>query len=322
MNTILCTNKYEGDVLDLARAELPGDFELIFLREQTEECLIKTIADADYLLAGGRLVVSSQVLDNARKLKMIQRSGVGLDALDLDAIAARELPLYVNPGVNAESVAEFALLLILACLRRLTEINENTKNGVWEKQKQGIRTFELRGKTVGLIGMGRVSKIVVRLLSAFGSDVIYNDVIRAPEDFEEMYSLDFVSREELFERADIISLHCALTDETRNIVCAETIARMKPGVVLVNTARGALVDENALADALECGQIAFAGLDVHEIEPIPAASALNGFRNVILTPHIAGVSRESFRAMMRGAFRNIECFENGELEKIEKFRYI
>ena len=322
MRTILFTNRYEGNVLDLVRSELPEGFDILFLDEQSEDCLVRTIPRADYLLAGGRLKIGAEVLAASERLKMIQRSGVGLDSLDLDAIKQSGVPLYVNPGVNAESVAEFALLLILACLRRLTEIDANTKSGVWSKQAQGIRTFELHGKTVGLVGMGNIAKTLVRLLAPFGANVIYTDVVRAPREFETEYGLRFVTREELLASSDVISLHCALTDETRGLICADTLAAMKRGAILVNTARGPLVDENALAAALANGQIAFAGLDVHETEPLPADHPLKDAKNVILTPHVAGVSRDSFRAMMREAFHNIECFENGEFDKIEQSRRV
>ena len=158
MKTILLTNKYTGRPLSIVREELPEGFELRFLSEQTEDALLRECAQADYILAGGRLRISREVLEHATSLKMIQRSGVGLDALDLDAMRERSIPLYVNQGVNAESVAEHALLLMLACLRRLPIIDRNTKNGLWKKQEQGVQTAELRGRTVGIIGIRRMRK--------------------------------------------------------------------------------------------------------------------------------------------------------------------
>ena len=152
MKRILLTNHYSGTPLDIVKSTLPENFCFAMLEEPTAECLAQSIAHADYILAGGRVRIDENALHHATRLKMIQRSGVGLDSIDLEALRRRGIPLYVNRGVNAQSVAEHALLLMLACLRRLTEIHANTVAGVWKKQEQGVRTFELHGKTVGLVG--------------------------------------------------------------------------------------------------------------------------------------------------------------------------
>lgn len=321
MKTILFTNKYSGRPLEILEGELPEGFRAAFLPAQTQEALQNEIAGAEYLLAGGRLKITREALDQAGSLRMIQRSGVGLDALDLDAIREKGLPLYVNQGVNAESVAEHALLLILASLRRLPEIDRNTKNGIWKKQEQGVRTEELKGKTVGIVGMGHIARILAELLRPFGVKLLYWNRSRAEEDFEQRFGLRYVGLEELLESSDVVTLHCALAPETRHLIREETIVRMKPGAILVNTARGGLVDTAALAGALRNGQLSFAALDVHEQEPIPADYVLKELDNVILTPHVAGVTADSFRAMMHEAFRNIRCFEEGRLEEIEAYRY-
>ncbi len=321
MKTILGTNHYTGLPLEIIQGEIPVGFRFQMLEEQTEECFLKSIADADYLLAGGRMKVTKEALDRAARLKMIQRSGVGLDSLDLDAIKEKGIPLYVNQGVNTESVAEHTLLLILACLRHLTAIHKNTVSGIWRKQQQGVQTGELKGKTVGIIGMGNSGQALVRLLQPFGVHVLYNSHSRK-EALEREYGITPASLEELLSQSDIVSLNCALNAETKGIINADSMRTMKSGAILVNTARGALVDTAALARALESGKISFAGIDVHEKEPIPDDYPLRPLDNVILTPHIAGVTRDSFRAMMHDAFRNIACFENGELEEIETYRYL
>ncbi len=322
MKTILFTNKYSGLPLEIVQSEIPEGFRIAFLSEQTQEALAEEIAGADYLLAGGRLKVTREVLDRAPSLRMIQRSGVGLDALDLDAIREKGIPLYVNPGVNAESVAEHALLLILASLRRLPAIDRNTKNGIWKKQEQGVRTAELKGKTVGIVGMGHIARILVELLRPFHVEILYFNRSRADAAFEQEFGLQYVGLPELLGRSDVITLHCALTEQTRNLIRAESLRLVKPGAILVNTARGPLVDSEALAEALRSGRLAFAALDVHTEEPIPADYPLLGLENVILTPHIAGVTEDSFRAMMHDAFRNIACFEKGETEAVAAFRHL
>ena len=312
MKTVLFTNKYTGIPLEILRQETPAGFRILFLPEQTGEALLQAAPEADYILAGGRLPITRETLAQARSLKMIQRSGVGLDSLDLDAIREKGIPLYVNQGVNAESVAEHTLLLILACLRRLTEIDRNMKRGVWKKQEQGVQTAELKGKTVGIVGMGNIAKTLVGLLKPFKVNILYYNLARMDESVEAENNMRFVGLEELLRSSDIITIHCALTPETRNLINAETLGVMKDGAILINTARGEIVDPVAVAEALKEGKLSYAAFDVHAQEPIPEDYPLKDIENVILTPHIAGVTSDSFRTMMHDAFRNIECFEKGD----------
>lgn len=322
MKTILLTNRYTGAPLEIVKEELPDGFSLVFLDAQTHECLVRQASDVDYILAGGRMKLTKDVLENAARLKMIQRSGVGLDALDLETIKAKGIPLYVNQGVNSQSAAEHTLMLMLAGLRKLTVINNNTKNGIWKKQEQGVQTAELKGKTIGIIGMGNIAIALVGLLKPFGVKILYNNLVRSAVSFETENDMTFVPIETLLEQSDVVTVHCALTDQTRNLINADAISRMKDGAILINTARGEIVDVYALADGLRSGKIAFAGVDAHYQEPIPEDYPLKDLDNAIITPHIAGVTGDSFRAMMHGAFRNIEKFEQGKLDEINQCRYV
>ena len=322
MKTILLTNKYEGIPLKIVENTVPAGFSIRFLTEQTQKALLSEVAGADYILAGGRLRITKEVLKNARRLKMIQRSGVGLDALDIKSIEESGIPLYVNQGINAESVAEHTLLLILACLRKLPAINKNTKDGIWKKQEQGVQTSELKGKTVGIIGMGNIARTLIGFLKPFGVNILYSNLVRLPSEFEADNNMCFVDNEELLAGSDIVTVHCALTPESENLINANTLEKMKDGAILVNTARGRIVEPYALADALEKGKLSYAALDVHVTEPIPEDYPLKNIENVILTPHIAGVTADSFRTMMHDAFRNIDCFEKGKLEEIAPYRYL
>lgn len=322
MKTILFTNKYEGKPLEIVQSEIPDGFQIRFLDIQTQDALLSEVASADYILAGGRLKVTREVLDKAEKLRMIQRSGVGLDALDLVAIKERGIPLYVNQGVNAESVAEHTLLLMLACLRKLPTINQNTKNGIWKKQEQGVQTAELKEKTVGIVGMGSIAKTLVTLLKPFRVRILYYNLIQMPIEFEREYNMTFVGIEDLLKYSDIVTIHCALTPETRNLINAETVGIMKSGAILINTARGEIVDPVAVADALRSGKLSYSAFDVHAKEPISDDYPLKDIEEVILTPHIAGVTVDSFRAMMHDALRNIECFDKGELDAIAPYKYL
>lgn len=319
MKIIQVTNTYKDEVLQIVKSCVPDEFEIRTLPENTKLSLMACISDADYVLASGRVKIDEAVLERAEKLKMIQRTGVGLDSLDLTEIERRGIPVYVNQGVNARSVAEHTILLMLACLRRLPEISGNTKSGKWIKQAQGIKTRELGCCTVGVVGMGNIGKTVVGLLRAFGAQVIYYDLYRLPEELEQELGITYALLDELMQKANIITLHCPLTQETSGIICDETLTSMKQGAIIVNTARGGLINENDLLVALESGKIGFAGLDVFEKEP-PKNMALITHEHVIATPHIAGVTYDSFYQMMHDAMRNIRLFDEGQLQEIEQYR--
>lgn len=322
MKTILVTNNYKGIALSIVRRQCPSGFSLDFLNEQSQSCLERQIPHADYILAGGRLGITGQALEKAKCLKMVQRTGVGLDSIDLEALRKLKIPLYVNKGVNAESVAEHALLLILASLRRLSIIAGNTRKGLWSRHEQALRTYELKGKTVGMIGMGSIARTLAALLRPFGVKILYSDVVRADISLEKELCMEFSDICKVLSDSDIITLHCPLTLETKGLINKETICNMKDGAILVNTARGGLINTKDLSDALTNGKLSFAALDVHEEEPFPESYPLKKLDNVILTPHIAGITADSFGSMMMDAFRNISLFDQGRLEDIEQFRHV
>lgn len=319
MKTILLTNHYPAAPYEIVKSELPEGFRLLMLDENTQSCLEQAAPEADYILASGRVKIDKAVLDKARKVRMIQRTGVGLDSLDLNELRAKNIPLYVNAGVNSESVAEHALLLMMASLRRLPELHRNTAAGIWNKQEQGVKTRELAGRTVGLVGMGSIAQTLVRLLRGFGVSIYYYDPFRLSEEREREWGVTYVPLDKLLGECDILSLHCPLTDGTRHLLNREAFAQMKDGAILINTARGGLVDNAALAEALGSGKLSFAGLDVHAEEPIDMDNPILPLRNVILTPHIGGVTYDSFRGMMHDAMRNIRLFDEGKLEEIAPY---
>lgn len=320
MKTILLTNKYGIEPHKIIQSVVPEGFQLIMLDEVTQQELESKVWMADYILASGRLIISEAVLSNATKLVMIQRTGVGLNSLDLDAIRKRNIPVYVNQGVNSNSVAEHAIMLILACFKKLTLINIRTKSGVWLKQEQGVLNKEIGKQIVGIIGMGNVGQKVAALLRAFGTEVLYYDCCGKPE-IEVTLGINYVTLNELFATSDAIMLHCALTDENRELINRTSIQKMKDGVVIINTARGELINEEDLIDALCSGKVSFAGLDVFNEEPTYNTELLS-LDNVIVTPHIAGVTYDSFCEMMSSAMRNIELFEKGQFEEIEQYKLV
>lgn len=319
MQKILHTASYTGTPWIILRSVVPEGFRVETLNSLSRDCLLRQVADADYLLVSGRLSIDKEVLEAASHLKMIQRTGVGTEMLDLDAIKQRGIPVYVNAGVNAQSVAEHTLTLILACLKQLPRVDKQTHSGVWSKQATGLQTRELYGKVVGLVGMGNIGRIVSRMLNAFGANVFYTDVIRQSEEVEKDLNLTYCSSfEEMLPQVEILSFHCPLTSENVEVLNARALSLMKPGAIVVNTARGKLINPNDLYDALVSGRILSAGLDTHYEEPIKEDYKLLGLENVILTPHIGGLSYEAFHSMMKEAMDNIVAFESGLLDQIEE----
>lgn len=323
MPKVLHTARYTGLPLEILHKACPNGFSVKTLDEATHKQLIKEAVDADYFLVSGRLPIDKAVLDHAPKLKMIQRTGVGTEMLDVEAIKQRGIPLYVNAGVNAQSVAEHTLTLVLACLKRLPQINHQTHEGVWKKQQVGVTTRELKGKTVALVGMGNIGRLVAQMIQPFGAKVVYTDVFRQSEEVESRLGLTYCeSFEALLPQADILSFHCPLTKENTEMLNSKTLAMMKQGAIVVNTARGKLINPEDLYDALQSGRLAGAALDTHFEEPVKEGYRLAELDNVILTPHIGGLSYEAFETMMHDAMQNIKAFEEGRLDEIASKRLL
>lgn len=318
MPKILHTARYTGTPWDILKSVVPDGFTVETLDEATYECLLRQCVDADYLLVSGRLPIDEGILSAAKRLKMIQRTGVGTEMLDMEAIKKHGIPVYVNKGVNARSVAEHTLTLMLCCLKNIPQIDRNIKQGIWKKQQTGVTCHELYGKTVGLVGMGAIGRQVATYLKVLGAKVLYTDVYRATQETEQQLSLTYVpSFMELLPQVDILSFHCPLTPDNKDMLNTGTIKLMKDSAMVVNTARGKLIEPKALYEALSKGKLRMAALDVHYEEPIPQEYALSKLDNVILTPHIAGLPYEAFHAMMHDAVKNITTFENGGIELIK-----
>ena len=318
MPKVLHTYRYTGRPWEILQSVVPEGFVIETLEEPTYECLLRQCADAEYLLVSGRLPIDEKVLSSATHLKMIQRTGVGTEMLDLEAIKRHNIPVYVNQGVNSRSVAEHTLTLILACLKRLTSIDRQVRKGIWKKQETGTSTRELYGKTVGLVGMGAIGRQVVAYLKVFGANVLYTDICRQTPEVEDMLGIRYLATfEALLPQVNILSFHCPLTAGNKEMLNAKTLELMKDGAIVVNTARGKLIDETALYKALKNGKIAFAGLDVHYEEPMSENDPLKEMDNVILTPHIAGLSFETFHSMMADAVQNILAFDAGKADELQ-----
>ena len=302
---VLLTSRFPSGPLERMRA----DFDLDEHRgpapmPRTE--LAARLADAEGLVCFPYDAVDAGLLDEAPRLRAISTFSVGLDHIDLDRARRRGIRVGYTPGVLTDATADLAVGLMLDVMRRISEGDRRVRAGRWERVDGAADWVgsDLRGKTLGIVGMGRIGSAVARRASAFGMRVLYCG--GGPADGAERVGMD-----ELRERSDVVSLHAPHTPETDRMVDAGFLRSMRPGAFLVNTARGRLVDERALADALEGGRLAGAALDVFESEPAPASHRLARLDNVVLCPHLGSSTAETREAMGWAALENLRCALDG-----------
>lgn len=294
------------EVCRIVREQMPAGWRLL---TPSGSDYSSELAACDFLLIADR-PVTAEHLAAAPRLRMIQHQGVGYEKVDLAACRARGIPLALAPEGTTTGVAEHTLLLILALYRRLLQAASGVREGRWMQWELRSVSFELAGKTLGLVGFGRIGREVARRALAFDARVLYFDP-HVP-DPGGLAVRRANTLESLLGEADIVSLHVPVTPETRGFVDAQWLRRMKPGSVLVNTARGALVDEAALVRALTAGPLAGAALDVLNQEPPEPGNPLLRLENVLLTPHIAAGTRDAMAQKMSAAFANMVRFTRGE----------
>lgn len=265
---------------------------------RSEDELIDRAQGMDALLASTREALTPRVLAHIPSVKVISRYGVGLDNVDLDAATENGIVVTHYPGYCTSEVADHALALILALNRRIVELDRDLHHGAWSKHRATTTSIlrgpvqPLRELTLGIVGFGRIGQAVARRAAPFGLRILAADPYIAPQTFTEA-EVEGVALDDLLRQADIVTIHTPLTKETRGMINAPKLALMKPAAVIVNTARGPIIDLAALAAALRAGQLAGAGLDVVDPEPLPEESPLYSFPNVILTPHAAYHSERS-----------------------------
>ncbi len=257
-----------------------------------EADLIKWLPGCSAIIAGGEQITAA-IMDHAPQLRVIARTGVGYDAVDLEAATSRKIAVTITPGANHESVAEQTFALLLSLTKDLRAHDRSIRAGQWIRSPL---PRPLRGMTIGLLGLGRIGRAVAVRARGFGMNVIATDPLTETD--PEIPLVDF---EQLLSESDVISLHLPLTESTHGLFNRQTFARMKPGALLINTARGGLIVETDLAEALNSGQLAGAGMDVFESEPPRSDSPLWSIPNLVLTPHMAGLDTLAMSEMARMA---------------------
>lgn len=292
----------------LLQRHKPEGFELWFWQDLDGREQSTRLSQADYLMVA-TYPLDQHILTSATQAKLIQKTGVGVDNIDLGKATELALPVANTPGANAPAVAELTILLILALYRKLPVLHQSLKRGKWLMWEFRGSSYEMQGKTHGLIGFGQIGQETAKRSRAFGTEIIYYDKFRAPAEIEAQLHARYVALAELLQTADIVSLHIPLSPQTKGLINTEILQLMKKNAVLINVSRGGVVDEQALYHALKEGVIAGAGIDVWESEPVNADHPLLQLDNVIATPHIGAGTVDTLKRVLATAFSNIQMAE-------------
>lgn len=307
----------EAELVEAFLRHKPDDLEVTVERPDADSvrrtALVKA---ADFLiLFPGR--IEDEVLRVGEKLRLINLVSAGFEHMNLDLCRSMGVPVANNGGTNAIDVAEHTLALILGAYRRLVILDNDVRHDRWDATPTGKVTRTIHGKTVGIVGLGHIGRRVAHLLQPFGAKLLYADALPAEASVEEELGVARADLGDLLERSHIVTLHVPLNDTTRHMIGSSELGLMKETALLVNTCRGGVVDEPALIQALRSGRPAFAALDVLEREPPDPANPLLELENVLLTPHTAGITRDSWERRGEFVFGNIEKVRRGEKPEAE-----
>lgn len=303
---IAIVGSYDENARNVLHKELEG-FKLIEI-ERAED--FSQMVDAKYVILR-TLSIDKDTIAKMPRLKLIQRWGVGYNTVDIEAAGKAGVLVAITSGVNAVPVAEYTLLLMLGVYRNLTVIHNNVRSGRWKDDSLVNRSYVIAGKTVGLIGLGAIGREVAGKVQGLGAQVIYYDSFRLPEAAEAELKITYSDLEQLMETADIISLHLPLNEHTKGLIGKSLLARMKPTSILINTARGGIINEDALYDVLRRRTILGAGLDVFEQEPIAPGNRLLELDNVVVSAHCAGNTADNSINMAYHCVDNIKRVSGG-----------
>lgn len=298
--------------IGIARELLPPSLDAVIARHGTPE-FQAALADAVCLVGFGDGTMDDAFYQSAPHLKLVQLLSAGYDRCDIEAARRAGVPICNNGGANSTAVAEHAILLMLAVCRWIVWQHTNVAAGRWRGNNvEDVKLYELKGRTLGIIGLGTIGKKTARLAQAFGMHVQYYDTRRLTEEEADNLDVRFALLEEVLRTSDIVSLHVPLSKETRHMMGAAQLRMMKPSAYLINTCRGPVVDESAMIEALRDGIIAGAGLDVFDQEPPPPNNPLFALQNVVLTAHFAGPTWDNQYTRFRNAFDNCQRVIRGE----------
>jgi phosphoglycerate dehydrogenase-like enzyme len=289
---------------------IPSDWTARYVEENSLAARVALIRDADIVFVMAA-PMPKELLTEARRLRLIQKLGAGLDKIDLDFCRERGIGVARLQAGNSIPVAEHTILLMLATYRQLPQLDRRTRAGNWSKEDARGTHRSLQHKTVGLVGFGAIGKEVAKRLRAFNVDILYYDPIRVAADVEPSLGVTYADLDTLVREADIVSLHLPLMPQTKNIIDAKRIASMKKGAVLINCARGGLVDETALTEALKAGRLLGAGIDAFSQEP-PVGNPLLALDNTVVTPHLAGATLDNFANVVARSVDNAKAVLRGE----------
>ena len=277
------------DHVEVEQLALGPGIEVDYRPDITRDELLEAAGDYEAFVVRSRTKIDRQVLDKAARLRLVARPGTGLDNVDVEYAKSRGVTVVNSPESLVEGVAEHVIMLMLALSRKLVQADAGTKAGRWEKNSLVGR--ELRGRVLGVVGLGRIGRRIAEIARTLGMTVLFYDVVTVPPEVVSGLGARVVALDELFTSADYVTLHVPMTPQTAHMVGASRLARMKPTAFLVNTSRGGVIDEDALASALREGRLGGAALDVFEKEP-PSGAILSA-PNTILTPHIGGQTEEA-----------------------------
>jgi len=297
----------------IGEALLPTGFTVEVLSQDPER-RVAQLEEADFLMGFLRgMPLKADDYPHLRKVKLIQLLSAGYDGVDLERLRRSGIPLANNGGANSYAVAEHAILLMLAVYRRLPALDRLVRAGEWKSSRLGEeQEHELAGKTVGIVGAGMIGRTLARRLGGFEVNLLYCDPVRLGADEEAQLRMSHRSLDDLLRASDVVTLHAPYNASTRHLICERTLQLMKRDAILINTARGELVDDDALYRALRDGRLWAAGLDAFHPEPPDPKNPLLTLSNVVLSPHAAGPTWESWPKRFGNSYANIERVARGE----------
>lgn len=310
MHRIVLLDPTDPARLDRIRPFLPQGWDLTTASSRQEADQIAALQGTDFAITGD--VPVSAAMMAVPGLRAVHKWGVGFDGIDLEAASHHGVRVLRTTGSNAVTVAETTLGLILTVNRNIARGHLAVQRGDWPKSQLGAISMRLSGRTVGIVGMGHIGKALAKLLTGFGCEILYTKRHSLPPEEEVEIGARFASLPDLLAASDVVTLNCELNESTRNMIDADRLALMKPDAILVNAARGGVMVEADLADAIRAGRLRGAGVDVFSVEPITPDNPLLGLENVILTPHLAAISADGFAPSLQRMMDNLKAVAVGQ----------